>query len=238
MKVSVKQLRRIIREALDTSSGPEFDETMSNYPSGVGGADTPDESQEDWDYSAIEHITTDHNLVRSFEKLKVNMEELKNALIAHPDPATMLREIHSNLKKVQTGSWGTGRKVSDPALYIATEIAQTLGLKFQKHGPVQIMNRKIRELMKTNLFKNADPKDKRSAAGKLRRKWKKIINDDEDFYEEGGGEALETRIYNRDAGGWIPSEFSKRLSSAAQMDPEDWNYDLDDWWSNAVLWDE
>jgi len=87
----------------------------------------------------------------------------------------------------------------------------------------------IATIMSHDLFKNASAADKRTAKRKILKQAK------EDFFEEGGWEAL--GVHPIEGEEEYGSDLSLRLSKAAGMDYTDWGMEFGELWSDVFFGD-
>lgn len=230
MKITRKQLRNIIKEALDVNP-EEWSSARAKMDDILGGI--ADEERDDLSYEAINVLLREPGL-HSWGQNKIDKGAIERKLYAADvDPIDVLEALRNRLEKELKGkSRGPeGFHWSDAWVLM---VAEALGL-----GPMwsdretadQWADRKrkeakakVDELMKTRMFSNADPEDKADAH--------KIILDAIMSLEGYGGKRMWVEEYMADA--WaLHKDLAKELGEAAgQRGPGYW-LDALVTWSNG-----
>ena len=212
MKITKARLRQIIKEELDSLTGDEFSSSMDKL------SDLHGELAADIDelknYEKIEYILS--ILVEDeLSEIGVPMNKVKDTLMKYPEPRTLYNKVYDDLHAV------VNNMAHRPDGYRWDEvftrmIVEALGIKrawTERLTAAQRVKRRVNSLMRSNLFVNADPQDKKAASAKI---MKALLNlgrfgGSDSYYEEILDDALDTR-----------SELKSRLARAAGMDVRDW----------------
>ena len=212
MKVTRRQLRRVIKEALDALTGDEYSSSMDKL-SGLHGELAAD-IDELKDYEKIDYILS--ILVEDeLSEIGVPMNKVKDVLMKYPEPRTLYNKVYDDLNAV------VNNMAHRPDGYRWDEvftrmIVEALGIKLawtKRLTAAEHVKRRVNSLMRSKLFVNANPKDKQAATAKITKALLGLqqYGGYETFYEEILDDALGTR-----------SELKNRLAAAADMNVYDW----------------
>ena len=230
MKVTIRQLRRIIKEALDINS-EEWNSARAKMDSVLGGI--ADEERDDLSYEAINVLLNEPG-IHAWRENKVDKGAVEKELYAADvDPIDVLDALRNQLEKELKGKSRGPEDYHWTAAWVLM-LAEELGL-----GPMwsnrettsqwedrkrKEVEAKVDELMKSRMFSNAEPKDKAEAH--------KIILDAIMNLEHNGGDRMWVEEYMSDE--WVRhKDLAEKLGKAAgQSGPGYW-LDALVTWSNG-----
>ncbi len=230
MKVTIRQLRRIIKEALDINS-EEWNSARAKMDSVLGGI--ADEERDDLSYEAINVLLNEPG-IHAWRENKVDKGAVEKELYAADvDPIDVLDALRNQLEKELKGKSRGPEDYHWTAAWVLM-LAEELGL-----GPMwsnrettsqwedrkrKEVEAKVDELMKSRMFSNAEPKDKAEAH--------KIILDAIMNLEHNGGDRMWVEEYMSDE--WVRhKDLAEKLGEAAgQSGPGYW-LDALVTWSNG-----
>ncbi len=230
MRITRRQLRRIIREALDVNP-EEWSSAQAKIDSILGGI--ANEERDDLSYEAINVLLNEPGM-HAWRQHKVDKDAVEKELhAADVDPIDVLDTLRNELEKQLEGKSRGPEGYHWSAAWVLM-LAEELGLGpmwSNRETTAQWADRKTKEveakidkLMKSRMFSNAEPKDKAEAH--------KIILDAMMSLEGNGGDRMWVEEYMSDE--WVShKDLAEKLGKAAgQSGPGYW-LDALVTWSNG-----
>ena len=222
MKITRKQIRKLIKEAITDMQGGDFDSSMEKLSDLYG--ELSSDLRDLKDYEKIDYILSviDDDELRA---IRVSKNAVKNALMQYPEPIDLYNKVYDDLHAVvkNASSRPDGYRWQE---VFTRMVVEALGIKAawtRRPTAEQQVKRRVNSLMKSKLFVNASAKDKQIAARKISKSLLSLerYGGYQTFFEEMLDDALDG----------YGSRLQQRLARAAGAELESWGEALSAWGS-------
>jgi len=224
MKLTKSKLRQIIKEEISRvikEQVPDWGE--GDIPPGAFGAPDPDVLDPDIenDYDAIDFI--DERLSSAYKEAGIKREELLDAL--YKFQGSVADVLGSAMEQAYNRSRADSNMRSWRAAALEY-IGRAVGLRIPKFNPKRKakneLDLRMKSLMRSKLFKNANPSDKATAEAKIRKAM-------ESLERYGGSEMFYEEILDDALGGYGSKLQNSLAAAAGARSTDSWSEALSSW---------